>query len=357
MITIPDRKLRGIDRKIALEQFASELVEISEMIGFPVSSRGWCYELEDHGLTKADFDFVEKLINTCRKEGILPIDFTAEEEGRQFSGVEEPTSMSPEEWVVDHLKDVLICGAWYTPNWWKDEKYYVQMVVEKIDLKTLFEPVCEAHHIPIATSKGWSSLLMRATYARRFREAEEMGLKCVLLYCGDHDPDGLRIGKFLRSNLYDVQDIYWEDGAKGYCPDDLVIDRFGLNYDFIQENKLSWINNLITGSKRNLADPSHKNHNMKYVQDYLKRFGARKCEGNALVKRPQQARELCKSVIENGNIDRETDGDNIWDGLGEGAALRFKSILDEKKKEMDDFRKETGLEDAVNEALKLVEDE
>jgi len=56
------------------------------------------------------------------------------------------------------------------------------MLVEKIDLKSLFGPVCWDYHIPIATSKGWSSMLQRAEYARRFKQAENMGLKCVTGY-------------------------------------------------------------------------------------------------------------------------------------------------------------------------------
>src|SRR5690606_38765788 len=105
----------------------------------------------------------------------------------------------------------------------------------KVDLVTLFSPVCKKYKIPIANSKGWSSMLQRAEYARRFQEARDKGLKCVLLYCGDHDPDGLRIGEFLRKNLQDLNDIKWEDGEIGYDAKDLIIDRFGLNYDFIEK--------------------------------------------------------------------------------------------------------------------------
>ena len=85
------------------------------------------------------------------------------------------------------------------------------MVVEKVDLISLFQPVCRDYKIPIANSKGWSSMLQRAEYARRFKEARDNGLQCVLLYCGDHDPDGLRIGEFLRKNLEDLNEITWGD--------------------------------------------------------------------------------------------------------------------------------------------------
>ena len=148
--------------------------------GFKVSARGWCYQLETERLiNKDEFDKVESWINRCRKRGILPIDFTAEEEGRKFSGVEIPETDSPQENLREWIDQTMRAEKWYTPDWWNGEKYYIQMLVEKVDLKTLFMPVCKKYHIPIATSKGWSSMLQRAEYARRFKEAEDKGLKTL----------------------------------------------------------------------------------------------------------------------------------------------------------------------------------
>jgi len=235
---------------------------------------------------------------------------------------------------------VLIAESYYTPDWWDGEEYYIQMVVEKIDLKSLFEPVCRDYHIPIATSKGWSSMLQRGEYARRFKEAEEMGLKCVLLYCGDFDPDGRRISEFLKKNLEDLWFIRWIDGTQGYDPADLEIDRFGLNYDFIVDNNLSWINNLITGSKKDLASPSHPNHYMNYVQNYLTEIGARKCEANALVVIPTQGRLLCRQAIER--------------YLGQDAIQRFQQRWQVISDEVGKLREDTGIKTAVEQAINTI---
>lgn len=285
------------DRRLKL--FAQELLRMGEQIGFKVSARGWCYLMEQARIIdKSGFDKVESWVNACRRRGYIPVDFVAEESARAFSGVEQPTTTS----VKGLLKN--LCGAvaeghdYYTPDWWDGEDVYVQMLVEKIDLVTLFRPVTEEYHIPIANSKGWSSILQRAEYARRFREAEERGLRCVLLYCGDHDPDGLRISDTIMKNLEQVSGIVWSDGEAGYDPSALEIVRFGLNYDFITRNGYTWIDNLITGSKLNLADPGHKNHFLPYVQQYLRNYGPRKCEANAIVTTPDAARELVREAIE-----------------------------------------------------------
>lgn len=299
-LVLPEKNSRGVKRDLQVIQFAKALTRISRQIGFRMSSRGWAYQLEGFGLiNKSQFDVVEGLINDCRKDGTLPYDFTMEEEGRKFSGVEEPDyTERPEYFISRYLRAVQDCERYYTPDWWEDENYYIQMVVEKIDLKTLFEPVCKKFHIPIATTKGWGSILQRAEYGRRFKEAEENGKQCILLTCGDHDPDGLRISEGIRKNLEDLADSHWMDGTEGYDPSDLIIHRFGLNYNFIIENNLTWIDNLMTGSGKSLADPKHKNHNYPYVQEYLKTVGVRKCEANALVVRPEQAAKLCRDAIE-----------------------------------------------------------
>lgn len=285
--------------KKVLKDFSNLLMRMQKEINFKVSSRGWCYLMEQGGyINKSQFNKVDAAINRCRKEGYLPVDFVAEEAARAFSGVENPSIGTIKDTLSWVLSQALDGSKYFTPDWWEEEKYYIQILVEKIDLKTLFQPICKRYKIPIANAKGWSSILQRSEYARRFKEAEENGLKCVLLYCGDHDPDGLRISDTLRKNLYDIKNISWEDGEEGYDPENLIIERFGLNYDFIVAQRYTWIDNLITGSGLNLADKSHKNNKLPYVQSYLKEIGERKCEANAIVTTPDKAELLITEEIE-----------------------------------------------------------
>lgn len=328
-----------------LRKFASIVESISDTIGMKVSSRGWCYILEGRRLiNKNQFEKVATLINDCRKKGFLPVDFCAEESARAFEGVVVPHD---EDVVTDSagwLRGFLRSADYYNPDWWEDEEYYIQMVVEKIDLVTMFKPVCATYKIPIANSKGWSSILQRAEYSRRYAEAEQNGKQCVLLYCGDHDPDGLRISEFIRKNLEDVKDVRWNDGMTGFDPENLIIERFGLNYDFIQKHKLTWIDNLITGNTQkvmDLASPTHKNHKMPYVQHYLKKIGARKCEANAVITMPREAQKLCRAAIEK--------------YLGTDAQERFSHKRDDVKKEFNKFLKRTGLDESIAKAIEEID--
>jgi phosphoribosylformylglycinamidine (FGAM) synthase PurS component len=280
-----------------------ELVEVLKDLqattDFRVSARGWCYLMEQKGyVTKSQFNKVEEAINTCRKEGTLPVDFVAEEDARAFTGVETPSGETIKELLSRMLYDVLHGYNHFAPDWWEGEDYYIQVLVEKVDLKTLFAPVCKDYRIPIANAKGWSSVLQRAEYARRFQEAETQGLKCVLLYCGDLDPDGLRISDAIRKNIQQISDVKWSDSVRGYDPKDLIIERVGLNYDFVIQNNYSWIDNLITGAGKNLASKKHPNFKYPYIQNYLSTIGERKCESNVMITTPDIARQLLRTAIE-----------------------------------------------------------
>ena len=317
---------RGKKRRDELIKFADELMRIDKNTGFKVSSRGWCYQLEGLGLiTKGEFSRVQHLINECRKNGILPIDFVAEEDARSFDCVHKPDADSPQNYLKSWIETTLRAGDLYEPDYWSGETYFIQVMVEKTDLVTLFKPVCEKYHIPIATSKGWSSISQRAELASRFEIMEETGHIPVLLYCGDHDPVGLGISDMFMKHLCDIE------GGTGWSPDSLIIDRFGLNYDFITENGLTWIDNLVTGSGR----PADESNPM--VQRYIEKFGRRKCEANAIVVNPAAGRDLCRQAIE------KYMGPDVLSRY----AKKKQSVLDE----FEQIQNEAGVLDPLHDAL------
>jgi hypothetical protein len=260
---------------------------------FAIGARGWCYILERHGLGKGSFKAAEKLITTCRKSGDLPLDICAEDAARETVGLEAISRDSVDqhvEQIVAELRDH--AHERYTPfSFWDDLAIYVEVATEKLDLRNLFEPICDEFHVPITNLKGWSDLNARAAMMRRFKNHEAAGRRCILLLCGDHDPGGLHITERMRRNLEDLSKQI------GWRPDNLVIVRFGLNADFIDRHSLTWIDNLETSSGGWLDDPQHPDHKKRYVQDYIAEFGLRKCEANALVVEPEIGRHLCRDAI------------------------------------------------------------
>lgn len=272
--------------------FCEAIVEIDRSLDFKIGARGWCYMLEEHGLTKGDFDLAERLISECRKSGELPLNICADDGARSFANLEHLDTATPEDMAVGEIDRLFRAHLAYQPNsFWETQPVYIEMLVEKIDLKSLFSPVCERYAVPLANARGSADINSRAAVMRRFAEHEAAGRHCVLLYCGDHDPAGLRISDFLRKNLADLA------GAVQWSPDNLIVERFGLNADFIAQHGLTWIDNLETGSGGRLDNPKHKDFGKAYVQDYLGQFGARKVEANALVTRQEAGRSLCEEAI------------------------------------------------------------
>jgi hypothetical protein len=278
--------------------FCDRMKEIESGLDFRVSSRGWCYILENEGvITKGEFDAAQRLINDLRKSGDLPLEICAIDEKRNTDGLAEyidRTSVKEEaEEIYERARGHIEAGhESYAPfGFWDDQPFYIEIVVEKIDLKSLFGRVAGWFHVPITNIGGWCDINGRAAMMRRFAERERRNRQCVPLYCGDHDPGGLHISDFIRSNFADLS------RAVRWSPEDLIIDRFGLNADLIDRLGLTWIDNSETGSGRSLDDPRHPDHRKPYVQDYVRKFGARKCEANALVVRQRERRILCQEAI------------------------------------------------------------
>ena len=259
-----------------LQKFAEELIKIDKNVRDKVSSRGWAYLMENFNLiTKSQFDMVQKLINKCRKIGLLPIDFVAEDKNRSFSFVEPLTSENyekPKDWIYgwfDFYQD--LHERKDDIAFWESQDYYIQILVEKVDVFNLFAPIMEKYHIPLANGKGWPDLNSRANLSNRYLEAEEIGLKGVLLYFGDFDPVGNQIGGAYRKMLDDIK------LGTHYDPKNLIINHFGLSYEFIQDNNLIWIDNLESGSGKK-PDKSKP-----MIRDYIAKYGERKVEANIII--------------------------------------------------------------------------
>jgi hypothetical protein len=286
-----------------LQDFSARLMKIRSRLDFRPGKRGWCYLLEEHGLSKGDFDRAEAVIDECRKTGLLPSNFCAEDVNRAAENLEKPDTESPGEYVESWVQTAAESWELYNPgSFWDHQENYVEMMVEKIDLRELFGPICADFHIPIFNARGWSDINSRIAMMRRFKGHEGAGRKSVLLYCGDHDPSGLLISNTIRGNLDELRGAVVEedDGETvpvGWSPDNLTIDRFGLNHDFIRANRLTWIDNLQTSSGRDLSDADHRDHDRPYVREYIRKYGARKCEANSLVTHPREARQLCLAAI------------------------------------------------------------
>jgi hypothetical protein len=198
----------------------------------------------------------------------------------------------------DYFKELILTTqkkyqAYHPVNLHDFIDWSIVVAVEKIELMELFRPICDRYHVPLFNTKGWSDINSRCELLNYFKEMAQRGKQCRLLYCGDHDPGGMSISNALTINLQQLEK------AVGFSSGFVHVERFGLNFDFIEKHGLSWIDNLDTSNSKTKAldDPKHPDHMKPYVQDYLKKYGARKCEANALVVKHEAGRQLLTDVL------------------------------------------------------------
>lgn len=296
---VPRGKIGKKKYEAALKSFANYLKSVQAELQKTrpkqkFGARSWAYFLEDGThVSKDDFDAVEKAIGDARKLGEIPIlGFIAEDqdETRRFSGL--LNAVNPAQYLLgfkEEISSMLNALAELNTNFWDGETYFVMMLTEKGDIKRLFEPICKAYHVPIASTKGWSTVEIRAYVAQFAKLAEGRGQIPVLLLFYDLDPAGWKISETFRKNLKDCEKgNAYDPGTKEHP--NLLIERFGLNPKEIDENDLTWIPNLKSSKGNEQNDPI-----------YEALFGHRKCESNALFKNEetfQASEQICREAIE-----------------------------------------------------------
>jgi len=320
---IPHGKLGDPLYESRLQAFAAELKVIDSQRTYPIKpgSRGWCYLIEEHGkIDKGEFDACQKAINDCRKIGLLSMDFVAEDqdETRHFRGIHRASN--PIECLRQMREDVAEMRRLLPSKmtyYWKGEKYFLIMVVEKYEILNLADQVNREYHLPSASSKGWATLHVRNNIAKLCKWAESQGLIPVLFLFYDLDFTGWKITNKFRKNLKDMErGTHWN-------PDKLIIERIGLNKEDIEKYDLTWIDNLKTSSGREpRPGPS--------LDEYGRLFGHKKCEANSLFKSDETLRaaeQIFRNAIEK------------W--LGSDAKERFKK----KEQESTEILKQQGIYD------------
>lgn len=288
-------------RRAARLAMAEAIERMSAETGYRFGPRGWAYYAEGLGLiTKGEFDRFEKLLTDMRKDGELDPDVIEPDASRMATEVQDfdAANISAEEhaqYAVGEISNNL--GAWvdafHEHGYWDSLDYYVEMIVEKKDLVQIFRSTADRYNVRITNGKGDTDIHTRLAMLKRFRDHSEDGRQCVLLAIGDHDPKGLHIVSGLERTIRSCTNL---KGLDWDYPEFEVVN-IGLTEGQVEALNLMKIENLETGGGRDLSDPAHPDHGKAYVQDYIRRFGVWKCEANALVGHPREARGLLEEVI------------------------------------------------------------
>ena len=318
----PGRGRMSAQRRIEFNNEVQHVVrwmrEYVRRLGFAPIARSWLYAFESERIIhKGDFDWAGQWLADRRKEGLIPFQLVGRDSTRELSGWDVyDREATPREYINRTLKDALEQAELYRPtSFWKHQEYFPVIWTEKLELLKLFKP-----EIPQAVrrfaGKGQTDVNSRVDLLQECQMAYDNGLQPVILYCGDHDPMGVRMSDGIYDNLADIADVMDLRWLIDEMRDEERIQRFGLNADFIERNDLLWINGLETSSGGDLASAKHKHHNFPYVQNYLSDFGAKKCESNALITRPDAARYLVSETLMDW---LDQDGIDQWEAENDEA--------------------------------------
>ncbi|MGC8578146.1 MAG: hypothetical protein ACP5M7_09185 [Thermoproteota archaeon] len=87
----------------------------------------------------------------------------------------------------------------YSSSFWKGQKYFVEIWLEKQALQDFFLPFCKRYRINLIICKGYPSV----TRLRDAKEARQVpkNVQYVILYFGDFDPSGMDIERHINEEL------------------------------------------------------------------------------------------------------------------------------------------------------------
>lgn len=170
------------DRRATIEK-ANEIIEAYQAQGYRLTLRQLYYQFVSKDLipnTERSYKNLGETVSQGRLAGL--IDWDAIEDR-----VRVPRKHAQWDSIEDLVRSALY--AYRLPRW-KDQRYYVELWVEKDALAGVLEPLAEEAHITLMVNRGYSSQSAMYEAAQRFNADGSDADQRLLLYLGDHDPSG-----------------------------------------------------------------------------------------------------------------------------------------------------------------------
>lgn len=175
------------------------------------------------------------------------------------------------------------CSKEYLIDMWKNQKYRVEVWVEKDAAIGVVDGVCRALDVPYFSCRGYTSDSEIWAAAQRIIERAEYNRQAtIILHFGDHDPSGIDMSRDIKDRL-----LLFTKGKKIF-----KVVRLALNMDQIKE-----YNPPPNPAKK--VDPRFK--------DYQEKYGDESWELDAL--EPKVIAELIKTGV-NQLVDKDKWRDN-----------------------------------------------
>lgn len=244
-------------RSVDVVSTAREIAEGYKAQGLMLTVRQLFYQFVARGLLPSGQNIYKKIVSAladARLEGRFPMDIL-EDRGRDAKGGDFTLC---EDGVVRALERSAAAARSF-PSWylqydrWYGQKTFVSVWVEKEALSGVFEEPCNRLGVGLFACKGYPSvsglyqwLKHLEVAVRQEPEEDESGeLRCgtvteaVIIYFGDHDPDGIEIPKSCLRSLSKLKGaVDQETGDPLVSPEvadlNITLQRAALNMDQIR---------------------------------------------------------------------------------------------------------------------------
>ena len=116
----------------------------------------------------------------------------------------------------------------YRRNRQQSQPDHIEIVAEKLTVRSILNPIAAEHSIPLTVSRGHCGPTLKRKIVQRFRRSKKA--KLILLCVTDLDPAGEAIVQNFKDDLAD---------DFGLADDSVVVIRAGLNMDRVKESDLT----------------------------------------------------------------------------------------------------------------------
>lgn len=164
--------------------------------------RALYYRLVSRGMTNSQQHYkrVVAAMDKARWDDLIEMDYFVDRE-RDTEGETKNEHIEVEDAIEEGKENIKAWMNFYNLERWSNQPYYVEVLIEKKALQSVFEKPCRRMDVALSACKGYPSLTFLHDVKERIDAAVTNDHEVVLLYFGDYDPSGEDIPRSIEDNL------------------------------------------------------------------------------------------------------------------------------------------------------------
>lgn len=133
---------------------------------------------------------ISEIVSNSRYAGLIPFNKIVDDTRKAIGG---------DSW--NSMEEILRAAVnTYKSNWWRGQKSYIEVWLEKRALFRIFDPIIKDYGVNLCVGGGYQSDSQIKEGSERFKEHKDQ--KCVILYFGDLDPSGKDMPRDIKERFH-----------------------------------------------------------------------------------------------------------------------------------------------------------